>query len=87
MVKQCKVKQREVQTMFDIKVLEKYNIAKNSLAAIEIIRGFYKEMWNEADKAKDDSILDDAEERLAALDVMQVELEDILNGYMEYLLQ
>ncbi len=73
--------------MFDIKVLEKYKTVKDSLSAIEVIRGFYKDMWSEADEAKDNSAMDEIDERLSELDVMQVELENTLKDYTEYLAQ
>ena len=71
--------------MFDIKVLEKYKTVKDSLSAIEVIRGFYKGMWSEADEAKDNSAMDEIDERLSELDVMQVELENTLKDYTGYL--
>lgn len=73
--------------MFDIKVLEKYKTVKDSLSAIEVIRGFYKDMWSEADEAKDNSAMDEIDERLSELDVMQVELENTLKDYTGYLAQ
>lgn len=73
--------------MFDIKVLEKYKTVKDSLSAIEVIRGFYKDMWSEADEAKDNSAMDEIDERLSEIDVMQVELENTLKDYTEYLTQ
>ena len=73
--------------MFDLKVLNKYTNAKETLDAIEVVRNFYKDRWTEADELKDNSALDEIDERLSELDVMQVELENALKDYKEFLEQ
>lgn len=73
--------------MFDIRVLNKYTNAKETLDAINVVRNFYKEMWAEADDAKDNNALDEIDSRLSELDVMQVELEKVLKDYREFLEQ
>ena len=73
--------------MFDLKVLNKYTNAKETLDAIEVVRNFYKDRWSEADELKDNSALDEIDERLSELDVMQVELENALKDYKEFLEQ
>ena len=47
--------------MFDLKVLNKYTNAKETLDAIEVVRNFYKDRWSEADELKEliDSYRDD----------------------------
>lgn len=73
--------------MFDLKVLNKYTNAKETLDAIEVVRNFYKDRWAEADELKDNNALDEIDERLSELDVMQVELERALKDYKEFLEQ
>ncbi|SFU57693.1 hypothetical protein [Butyrivibrio sp. INlla21] len=63
--------------MFDFVVLGKYVKVKEALRSIEVVRSFYKELWAEADNEKDSASLDEIDERLAELDVMQVELEKV----------
>lgn len=73
--------------MFNLKVLDKYTNAKETLNSIEVVRNFYKDMWSEADERKDNDAMDEIDTHLAELDVMQVELERTLKGYKEYLQQ
>ena len=73
--------------MFDLKVLDKYTNAKETLDAIEVVRNFYKDRWAKADELKDNNALDEIDERLSELDVMQVELENALKDYKEFLEQ
>lgn len=72
--------------MFDFVILSKYVNVKEAIKSIEIIRMFYKGLWTEADNKKDDTALDEIDERLAELDVMQVELEKIHDECVETLL-
>ena len=72
--------------MFDLAILNKYTNAKEALKSIETVRKFYKEQWAEADGVKDNSALDEIDERLSELDVMQVEIENILDKCVEVLL-
>ena len=72
--------------MFDLEILNKYTNAKEALKSIETVRKFYKEQWAEADDVKDNSALDEIDERLSELDVMQVEIENILDKCVEVLL-
>ena len=72
--------------MFDLATLNKYTNAKEALKSIETVRKLYKEQWAEADDVKDNSALDEIDERLSELDVMQVEIENILDKCVEVLL-
>ena len=73
--------------MFDLKVLDKYSNAKDALDAIEVVRGFYKDRWVEADSFKDNDMMDEVDVRLSELDVMQVEMEKTLDDCKEFLQQ
>lgn len=73
--------------MFELNIFNKYADIKDALRAVEIIRGFYKSLWMEADEVKDNNMLDEIDTRLAELDVMQVELEKYLGDCREFLLR
>lgn len=73
--------------MFDLKVLDKYSNAKDALDSIDVVRGFYKDRWAEADGLKDNDTMDEIDVRLSELDVMQVEVEKTLDDCKEFLQQ
>lgn len=73
--------------MFDLKVFCKYTDAKEALKGVELVRGYYKSIWAEADAVNDNNIMDETDVRLSELDVMQVEIEKTLNDYKEFLAQ